>query len=373
MTAKDKNPYIWYGQPKIFKKDNKAGGATVVDIFCGAGGASKGFEDAGFNIILGVDHLKPALKTFQLNHKNASTILGDVKKITEEMVNEVIGDKRVDVLIGGVPCQGFSLNNRNRHVDDPRNQLFWEYICFVRILKPNMLVLENVSGMKSMESGEIVQTIENEITSLGCEIGKNYKISHRILNSADYGVPQLRKRLIFIGASQDYEVRFPKAKLSKDEYLTVADAINDLPSLESNQEKHHYASTPNNTFQELMRKNSSRLENNKAPNHPKSTIERIRNTENGKAMYTNYKQRIRLSWTSPSPTQVCGGIRPQFQFGHPRDNRGLTIRERARLQSFPDDYVFTGGIVQQRVQTGNAIPPLLAQSIAEEMYPQLCD
>ena len=368
----EESNYIWKGNPKIFKKEiDDSNPYTVVDLFCGAGGASYGFQSAGFNVILGIDHLIPALKTFQKNHKNASTILGEIQDIAPEIVKDLLGDTPVKVLIGGVPCQGFSLNNRKRREDDPRNQLFYEFVRFIKILKPEMIMLENVSGMKSMKNGEVVETIKAEIIDAGKEIGKEYNVDYKMLNAADYGVPQLRNRLIFLGGSSDFNITFPKTKFAPEDYRTVRDAIGDLPSLKPKETKMEYDKEPISEYQKLMRKNSKFLFNNQAPNHPKATVDRIKNTLPGEPMYQRYKQRIRLSWDNPSPTQVCGGIRPQFQFGHPEDNRGLTIRERARIQSFPDTFKFTGGIVQERVQTGNAVPPLLAQAIAENLYKEL--
>ena len=378
MTAKDSDSlveesnYLWKGNPKLFKKDiDKSNPYTVVDLFCGAGGASYGFESAGFNVVLGIDHLIPALDTFRENHKNSSTILGDIEKVDADLVYEAIDNMSVKVLIGGVPCQGFSLNNRKRREDDPRNQLFYEFVRFIKILKPEMIMLENVSGMRSMKNGEVVETIKSEIIAAGKEIGKDYNVNYKMLNAADYGVPQLRNRLIFLGATSDYDIDFPEPKFSEENYRTVRDAIGDLPSLKPKEMNKKYAMEPFSDFQKLMRKDSKVLYNNQAPNHSKSTVDRIKNTNPGEPMYSRYKQRIRLSWDNPSPTQVCGGIRPQFQFGHPEDDRGLTIRERARIQSFPDTFKFKGGTVQERIQTGNAVPPLLAQAIAEELYSKL--
>lgn len=368
----EESSYLWKGKPKLYKKDlDKSNPYTVVDLFCGAGGASFGFERAGFNVVLGIDHLVPALDTFRENHKNTSTILGDIEKVDENLVYKAIDDTSVKVLIGGVPCQGFSLNNRKRNESDPRNQLFYEFVRFIKILKPEMIMLENVSGMRSMKNGEVVETIKSEIISAGKVIGKDYNVDYKMLNAADYGVPQLRNRLIFLGATSDYDIDFPEPKFSEENYRTVRDAIGDLPSLKPKEMNKKYAMEPFSDFQKLMRKDSKVLYNNQAPSHSKSTVDRIKNTVPGEPMYSRYKQRIRLSWDNPSPTQVCGGIRPQFQFGHPEDDRGLTIRERARIQSFPDTFKFKGGTVQERIQTGNAVPPLLAQAIAEELYKEL--
>ena len=185
-------------------------------------------------------------------------------------------------------------------------------------------------------------------------------------------MPQKRQRLIFVGVKGDKYFDFDKMVKTNGpdtgrKYITVKEAIGDLPSLENNEEKTQYRCEPFSDYQKLMRKNRNILTCHKAPNHPKETIKKISETMPGDPMYPKFKQRIRLSWDIQSPTQVSGGIRPQFQFGHPEDNRGLTIRERCRLQSFPDWFVVYGGIVQGRVQTGNAVPPLLAFAVANAL------
>lgn len=236
-TVEESN-YLWKGKPKLFKKEtDKDNKFTVVDLFCGAGGASYGFKSAGFNILLGIDHFKPALNTFMKNHENSSAILGDIKEVDEDLLKDSWGDASIKVLIGGVPCQGFSLNNRKRREDDPRNELFYEFVRFIKLLKPEMIMLENVSGMKSMKNGEVVETIKSEIIKAGKEIGKNYNVEYKMLNAADYGVPQLRNRLIFLGATEDYNVKFPEPKFTPEEYRTVKDAIGDLPSLKPKEDK----------------------------------------------------------------------------------------------------------------------------------------
>lgn len=271
-------------------------------------------------------------------------------------------------MIGGVPCQGFSLNNKKRNFDDKRNFLYIQFMKYVRALQPKIVVIENVSGMRSTKNGEFVDNIEKDIESAG-----NYKVISEILNAADYGVPQKRQRLIFVGVRDGERFSFDRVIKTNGPtvgkpYNTIKDAIYDLPRLESGESADKYTLQPLTDYQKLMRKNvGDKLTCHQAPNHPGETIEKIRNTIPGEPMYAKYKQRIRLAWDIQSPTQVSGGIRPQFQFGHPEDDRGLTIRERCRIQSFPDDFVVTGGIVQGRVQTGNAVPPLLAKALAKAL------
>jgi DNA (cytosine-5)-methyltransferase 1 len=361
----EENGYYWKQAPLIIKgKPIENDKPLVVELFCGCGGTSLGFEMAGYQIAIGCDIHQPSLATFKNNHSNVSTVLGDIKKVTPKSFTELLDGRKVDVLIGGVPCQGFSLNNRKRHEADERNLLYKEFIRFVKALKPKVVVLENVSGMKS--TGNIVEEIENEISEAG-----NMKVKSKLLFAPDYGVPQTRTRLVFVGIRGGEEFDFNSivkthGPTTKKPYVTVKDAIGDLPSLKPDQRIEEYKMEAFSEYQKLMRKNikGNKLTNHKAPNHPKEVIEKIKATTPGTPMYPKFKQRIRLSWDIQSPTQVSGGIRPQFQFGHPQDNRGLSIRERCRLQSFPDNFEVSGGIVQGRVQTGNAVPPLLAKAIA---------
>ena len=377
MTT-DKNPkwektvkveesgYYWKGDPVFFKpsQEETEKKRIAIEFFCGCGGTSLGFEMAGFHIFLGNDIHKPSIDTFTKNHKSSHAILGDIKKVKESEVLDLLNGRQVDVLIAGVPCQGFSLNNRKRHLGDERNTLYKEFTRMIRLLKPKAILLENVSGMKS--SGDTVQRIERDLSIAGGMVVKS-----RLLNALDYGVPQNRKRLVFVGVKDsvfDFDKIIKTHGLDADSPLTtIREAIGDLPSLNAGESAKKYKSIPKSEYQKLMRRNNNtnNLTNHKAPNHPLETIEKIRNTVAGDPMYPRFKQRIRLKWDMQSPTQVSGGIRPQFQFGHPSDARGLTIRERCRIQSFPDSFIVSGGIVQGRVQTGNAVPPLLAKAVAE--------
>lgn len=360
----EENLYYWKNEP-ILKKGTNAGTEkpVIVELFCGCGGTSMGFEMAGFEVVLGCDIHQPSIKTFQQNHPESATITGDVKKVNPEDILNLLDNRQIDVLIAGVPCQGFSLNNRKRHEEDERNLLYKEYIRFIKVLMPKVIVLENVSGMKS--TGDFVDQIEKDLSEAG-----KMTVKSKLLYAPDYGVPQKRQRLVFVGV-RGKEFDFSEIKKTHGEgtdkpYVTIKEAIGDLPSLQKAETATKYKIKPFSEYQELMRAKvkNNELTNHTAPNHPDETIEKIKNTKQGEPMYPNFKQRIRLKWDMLSPTQVSGGIRPQFQFGHPEDARGLTIRERCRIQSFPDDFIVSGGIVQGRVQTGNAVPPLLAKAVA---------
>ena len=359
---------------------------AMLDLFCGAGGFAVGAEWSGFQSVLGIDHFLPAIQTWTYNHPHSIGCLGDIKQIDPVYIKELLSDKgvhKIHLLTGGVPCQGFSIANRKHNDKDERNFLFLEYMRFVECFRPDYIILENVSGMRSTAGGQFENDIKENMKRLG------YVVSVKLLNAADYGVPQLRQRLIFVGVRKNIGLTepfvFPEG-LFKDNYRTVYDAISDLPPLSSNESSDQYCQAADTDYQKIMRgegvieavKPADKLYNHTAPNHKLDVLDKIAQTAPGEPMYEKFKQRIRLRYDKPSPTQLAGGIRPQFQFGHPSQTRGLTIRERARIQSFPDSYIFKGGIVQERVQTGNAVPPLLiyhltspiAQDIKRKEYRQ---
>lgn len=364
----EESGYYWNEEPVFTKRaEIPKDKPIVVELFCGCGGTSLGFEQNGFEIVLGCDIHIPSIDTFSHNHPNSSTILGDIRKVDPLVIKELLGDKKLDVMIAGVPCQGFSLNNRKRNENDDRNLMYKEFVRFIEVLQPKVVVLENVSGMKS--TGNFVSEIEKDLSRAG-----NMKVTSKLLYAPDYGVPQKRKRLVFVGI-KDVNFNFSDVIATHGPglmpYVSVKEAIGDLPSLFSKESASRYNKPASCEYQKLMRSKSKKFDCHIAPNHPTNTIEKIKSTKPGQPMYPKFKQRIRLSWDIQSPTQVSGGIRPQFQFGHPSDPRGLTVRERCRIQSFPDDFVVKGGTVQGRVQTGNAVPPLLAGAVAKAIKKHL--
>ncbi|MDY4746162.1 MAG: DNA cytosine methyltransferase [Veillonella caviae] len=377
----EKSNYLQDDKVTFFNVDNSQfnkNSLKLLDLFCGAGGFSVGCNWAGIESVMGIDHFEPAIKTWVKNHPNSIGCLGDITQINPYEIKNILKKKDVDkinLITGGVPCQGFSIANRKHNDSDTRNFLFLEYMKFVKVFRPDYIILENVSGMRSTAGGHFENAIKSYMENLG------YIVSIKMLNAADYGVPQIRQRLLFVGVNKtisNIPYVFPVG-LYKDKYITVGEAIGDLPSLNNNEYKTQYESKPYTNYQKLMRgeiksiniNKPTYLANHQAPNHPENTIKRIRETTPGNPMYPKFKQRIRLNNENPSPTQLAGGIRPQFQFGHPTESRGLSIRERARLQSFPDEYVFEGGIVQERVQTGNAVPPLLIYELIKPIVNNL--
>jgi DNA (cytosine-5)-methyltransferase 1 len=352
---------------------------AVIDLFCGAGGLSLGFKLAGCKVLLGLDSDWDAIKTYVFNNPEVAWICKDIRKVTIKELLEAANIERggVDLIIAGIPCEGYSLLNRRYDPSDPRNYLFAEFMRAVEGLRPKGVLIENVPGLSKRENGEFRKTIECALKELG------FSVFSFTLNAADYGVPQIRTRLFFIGISSGKEFEPPKPTHGvwkslelfigpKDSanlrpYITVRQAISDLPPLKPGEEKVDYESVPSNEYQKLMRQGSTRLYNHKAPKHPLWTQKLIADTKPGQPLYEKFKQRIRLKWDAPAPTIPAGGVRPQWFFAHPEQPRGTTVREVARLQSFPDTYVFQGSLIKQRVLVGDAVPPLLAKAIAEKI------
>ncbi len=344
---------------------------NAIDLFCGCGGLSYGFEKAGYNILLGIDNDAKALETFELNHKGSKSICGDITKITyEKDIKPLIGDKTIDVIIGGPPCQGMSLSGP-RKFDDPRNKLYLTYIRLVEEIKPKAFVIENVPGLVGLFGGQIKDSIIQKFTDLG------YEIQYKILCAADYGVPQNRKRVVFVGMRKghfEYPQTNPKA-------ISCRMALSDLPTLENElgSENAPYLTDAQNDYQKLMRKNSNVVKNHVAANHSekvKEIISLVPDGGNYKDLPDEYRnsRNFHVAWTrfasdKPAPT-IDTGHRHHFHYKY---NRVPTVRECARLQSFPDDFVFLGNKTQQFRQVGNAVPPLMAQCIAEQLTKVLGD
>jgi len=337
-----------------------------VDLFCGPGGFATGFESMGFQSALAVDFYPPAIETYRKNHPYSKTILGDIREVPTSLILKSLKGKAVSVVTAGVPCEGFSLANRNRKkFVDERNFLFLEFLRVAKAVGAPYIVLENVSGITGHSDGYF----KNEITR-GMQ-GLGYIVDCVMLDAQEYGVPQRRRRVFFVGRKPGWSFSWPRPTHGLSGGLsplvTVADAILDLPPLQNNETIVEYASRPKSGFAKSMRGNQKALLNHRAPNHPTKTIKRIEHTKPGEPMYSAYQQRIRLHPDHPSPTVISGGVRPQFHYGHPTQPRGLSVRERARLQSFPDSYEFVGGLVQGRVLTGDAVPPILAGALARSI------
>ena len=343
---------------------------NAIDLFAGCGGLSRGFIDAGFNILVGVDNDQAALNTFELNHKGAIGLNADLsKKETFDEIRKIAGERAIDVVIAGPPCQGFSVTGP-RNFDDPRNKLYLSVIELVKQYKPKAFIVENVPGMAMMYDGQVKDEVLKRFRNIG------YNVECKILLAADYGVPQMRKRLIFMGIRKDIgEPRFPEPILSPEEYVTCREAIGDLPSRidELGEEKDTYDKPAVTDYQKRMRGQCKVLHNHVATDHKqfvKDTIALVPEGGNYKDLPDGWgeSRTFHEAWTrydgnKPSKT-IDTGHRNHFHYEY---NRVPTIRENARLQSFPDSFVFTGNKTQQNRQVGNAVPPLLGYALAKEI------
>lgn len=354
------------------KENNKLSDSdklNVVDLFSGAGGLSRGFMDAGFNVILGIDFDDAALKTFKANHGDAEVMKIDLfnhdnlKQITKYLDEKNV---KIDVLVGGPPCQGYSLAGPRNEQDD-RNTLYEAMVKFANLVKPKVVVLENVPGLLTLFEGKGAQRIVDDFSDLG------YVMKKKVLYAPEYGVPQIRKRVFFVGVSPEYgEFEYPTPFLDKDYFITCEDAISDLPSLEHEvgSDEAEYEMSPQTMYQEIMRSNSIKLYNHLGTRHEEKTVHLISMVPEGKnykalpspynTMFKYNEALTRYHSKKPSLT-INTGHRSHF---HYKWNRIPTVRESARLQSFPDDFIFYGNKSQQYRQVGNAVPPLLGKAVA---------
>lgn len=346
---------------------------NILDLFCGAGGLSYGLHmNKRFKTVIALDFDEKAADTFKKNMPSTEVIVGD---ITDHNVkNNVIRlsrEKRVNMIVGGPPCQGFSMKGKKLGLKDPRNFLFLEYLNVVKELQPEIFIIENVKSILSTAQG----WFKNEIIEAINEIG--YEVEVGVLNAKCFGVPQSRERAIFI-CSKLGRIKLPLV----DNYKTVSvrEAIGDLAYLNSGEGdfEQDYCTDPETEYQKTMRSNSVKLYNHKASNHAKIAIDKLKMIppEKGKEYLPQEmlgKQQFkstwgRLKWDEPSPTiDTRFDAASNGRNNHPELNRAITPREAARLQSFPDSFVFYGPKVYIRKQIGNAVPPLLAKAIADQI------
>lgn len=339
---------------------------TVLDLFCGCGGLSHGFEEAGFDVLLGIDFWKDALVTYKYNHKNSETLCADLSQLKALTVEEKIGGKKVDVIIGGPPCQGFSIAGK-RIVDDDRNKLYKSFVRMVEHFKPRAFVLENVPNILSMGDGVIKEAIIKDFEGLG------YKVVTKVLLASDYGVPQNRKRAIFVGMlDKTFDFKIPKV----EHKVTCSEALSDLPDYTIEEGK-DYPIECESDYQRLVRSHSKGLYNHEATVHNEKTthiISLVPDGGNYKDLPEEYQgtRKVHIAWTrlnsqKPSIT-IDTGHRHHFHYKY---NRIPTVRESARIQSFPDDFIFMCSRTSQYKQVGNAVPPIMAQAIAQHLLNQL--
>lgn len=360
-------------------KDVKIKDFKILDLFSGAGGFSYGMEkNKHFKTVVALDFNKYALDTFKKNMPDSEIICGDITddKIKKQAI-KISKEKKVNMIIGGPPCQGFSLKGKKLGLDDSRNYLFKEYLKIVEEIKPEVFIIENVKALLSTSAGWFKNQIIEEVTKMG------YFVECGVLTASDFGVPQARQRTIFI-CSKNKNISLPEPTCEKN--VTVKDAIYDLAFLNSGEGEFEqdYKISATSKYQKQMRKGCKKLYNHQASNHSKIAIQKLEMIppEGGKEflpkeMLGNQKYSGtwgRLKWNDVSPT-----IDTRFDASsngtnnHPFLNRSITPREAARIQSFDDKFVFLGSKVHVREQIGNAVPPLLAEAIADKIYKELGD
>lgn len=373
-----------------FQRKNPKNKLNFIDLFCGAGGLSLGFIQENYDVNFACDFEKVCIQTYLFNHPNVDSKyikLSDIRDIENDIKKYIQHDK-VSVIIGGPPCQGFSIANQQRIIDDPRNKLYKSYVNIVRILKPKFFVMENVKGMLKV-SNQILEDFKN--------VG--YNVTCRVLNAKNYGVPQNRERLIFIGnrLNIDNQKIFDELERNKIEsFVTLKDAISDLRVLKASKEKNKTNIITNETggiITENQNFDCNTYLKDINQGNKKSII-----TFNHQARYNNerdieifsrlnqgdksddpkikdimpYKNRVHIfkdKYYKLKYNDVCKTITAHMKFDcnmyiHPTQARGLTPREAARVQSYPDDYVFKGTFTKTYMQIGNSVPPLLGRKIA---------
>ena len=354
---------------------------SVIDLFCGCGGFSKGFQQAGYDIKLGIDLWSDAIVTYSENFSKTKVINADIKDIDYNQIYTLLKlDKNeIDVIIGGPPCQGFSISGK-RMIDDPRNILYQSFVRLVGELKPKAFVMENVPGLIKLFDGCVKEKIISDFTKLG------YNVNYRILSASDYGVPQNRNRVFFVGLGKEYFknnqfFNFPKPTTEKQP-ITCEEAISDLdfvPDDVSVGETINYQILPQNDYQKKMRINSDFILNHSITLHMQKTKDIVSKVPDG----GNYKdlplelqntRNVHIAWTRMNSKKPCFTIDTGHNHHfHYRANRVPTVRESARIQSFPDDFKFIGKKTSQLKQVGNAVPPLLSEAIAKSLMKTLRD
>ena len=350
----------------------------TIDLFAGAGGLTQGFRDAGYKIVQAVERDVNAAATYSTNHPEVDLILADIRDLDPRECLQRLGVDPgvVTTVIGGPPCQGFSESNRRtRTLSNPKNHLYRDFLRFVRHIQPKSVVLENVAGLRTMSKGLILDYIIDGLGNMG------YRSQHYVLNAANHGVPQVRRRLFIIAhrlnvtAGQVSELDSPPLAPPP----TVRAAIADLPPLANGASTDllEYGTTIQSPYQRQMRRHApSRLSGNLVSRNAPHIVERYTYIPEGgnwrhipRHLLANYSDTSRchtgiyhrLYWDRPS--KVIGNFRKNMLI-HPAQDRGLSVREAARLQSFPDHYRFSGSIGFQQQQVADAVPPLLAETVA---------
>ncbi|MBA7483952.1 Modification methylase HaeIII [subsurface metagenome] len=359
---------------------------TAIDLFAGGGGLSVGFLKVGFEVVLGLDNWGPAKVTFESNHPGSTFLLKDASGVTGDEMRRAAGIAEVDVLLGGPPCQGFSTAGK-RALDDPRNALVRQFLRLAEELQPKFVVMENVEGFVSFVGGRLVDEVVEVMTRMG------YESWQRVLQAADYGIPQKRKRFFLVATRLPVDYSFPQpthrgpnnANLVSTHlppWLTFWDAVSDLPVIKAGESASEYASPPENDYQVARRNRSDVLYEHTTPHHTEKLIKLMSFVPPGKSAFDVWDEIPeelrptsgfansygRIVANEPAPTITRNFTTPSSaQCIHPLVDRALSLREGARAQSFDDTFRFLASFTDNRLLIGNAVPPLLAKAVAESV------
>jgi len=317
---------------------------NVVDLFCGAGGMSEGFKMAGYNILLGIEADKAAAETYQKNNISAKVIIKDIKKISKKEILDKLEGKKVDVVVGGPPCQGFSMANSHRKPDDPRNELYLEFVRIVKMLRPRFFVMENVRGFLNVKINN--KGIVEELNQLLNE----YNVDGKVLTAADFGVPQVRRRAFIIGRRGAGKIPFPEATYARDGKDSNGKMIKEWKAVKT-------VLFPKREVDASLFYSKRRIRGFKRREK--------RNKNNGVGFRWQFLDIKKPSYTIPA-RYYKDGANALVKYSD-TEIRMLDVRECARIQSFPNNYIFASGKIQTYRQVGNAVPPVMAKMIAKSV------
>lgn len=344
-----------------------------IDLFAGAGGLSLGAKLAGINVVAAIEQEKNAAATYKRNHKSTIVINNDIHKVDASTLPQIHDDTLI--VFGGPPCQGYSYSNKKtRTSDNPNNSLFAEFLRVVKECKPDWFLFENVEGFKQFQNGAVREEVKRLFEQLG------YRVDDAVLLASRFGVPQNRHRYFMVGNNRGVDYIFP---WGTDEKYTVEDAISDLPALQNGEMTVSlpYKCHANEVgkYARSMRKGSRTSKQNFVSKNQDYVIERYKHIGQGQnwraipdELMQNYANKnnchsgIYRRLIASKPSVVISNYRKNMLI-HPYENRGLSVREAARLQSFPDNYIFEGSIQRIQQQIGNAVPPLLAKAVFDQI------
>ena len=358
--------------------------ATAIDLFCGAGGLSLGLEKAGFEILAGNDLFSTAGQTFSAAHPSAHFFDCPIEELSSNKIRKVtgIGRGELTLLAGGPPCQAYSVYNHKRGMEDSRATLFKQYLRIVDELRPHWILMENVAGIYSIGGGEAVRAIKYELAQLG------YEVEEKLLKAEEFGVPQERRRVVFIGNRIGAQNTYPSASHGPNllPLVTIRDAIDDLPELRNGESCNTdlYRTLPISRYQMIVRGNNTQILNHSAPRLGQVNMNRLEFIPQGgswrdipyemlpagmkKAKRSDHTKRYgRMEWDKQSCTILTKCDIHWGAYIHPEQQRAISVHEAARIQSFPDSFEFFGSKTEQYIQVGNAVPPLLAEALGEQL------